>query len=170
MVRNPILGFIMLIAAGFSSQARADLIFFGLDNPVQTGSPGDTLQFNAEMAADGFTFLNGDSFSFSGPGFLDDSGLFLNFPQLFVEGDDFDGALFSYTLPVDIPSGTYLGSFSLYGGSTLDDNLFIGSQNFSVTTVNTQLSSTPEPASLALIVIGLLALGASGRRLKLRIA
>jgi hypothetical protein len=164
MKRNSILILVMLLGGGLASNARADLTFFGLDNSIQTGNPGDTLEFDAELASDDFVFVNGDTFSFSGPGLLDDSGLFLNFPQLFTPGDDYDGELFTIALPADIPSGTYLGSFSVYGGDTSDANVLLASRNFSITTVNNNISSTPEPGSLVLLGIGLVVVGGSRRR------
>ena len=92
-----------------------------------------------------------------GPLEIDDSGLFLNFNQFLFPDETDVGVLFTITLPSDIPTGTYLGTFSIFGGFGPDDPSPLGSQNFSITTVNNNTNSNPvpEPSSLLLLGTGL---------------
>jgi PEP-CTERM motif len=154
--------FTLLLTMSFSSAARADDfdLYYNLFNPAQTGNPGDTLSFTADLADtsdDDFLFITTDAFSLQGPITIDDTGLFTNF-DLFMFPDEEDiGVLFTITLPSDIPTGTYLGTFSLFGGFGFGDDGPIGSQNFSITTVNNNINTNtvPEPSTLFLLGTGL---------------
>ncbi len=152
----------LLLTIGGSSAAHANTIYYAIDTPTVTANPGDTVDFTAsiqETYGDIF-FLNGDSFSVEGSLQVDDSGLFINFDQLFFSYQFEDAILFSVTLPADIPTGTYLGSFTLLGGfSSGDDAGELGTQNFSISTVNNTptVPQVPEPSSLILLGTGLTA-------------
>jgi hypothetical protein len=163
--------FTLLLTMSFSSAARADDfdLNYGLYTPTVTANPGDTISFTGflqDTSDDDFLWIDFDSFSLQGPLIIDDSGLFLNFNQ-FLFPDEFDtGELFTIMLQSDIPTGTYLGTFSLFGGFGPDSVDPIGSQNFSITTVNnnTNPSPVPEPSTLFLLGTGLTCLAACKRK------
>jgi len=151
--------FTLLLTMTFSSAARADdfLLNFVLFSPVQTANPGDTVSFVGalqDIDDNNFMWIDSDAYSLQGPLIIDDSGLFINFNQFFFPDEDDFGEIFTITLPKNIPTGTYLGTFSLYGGFGPDGTDFLGSQNFSITTVN-NVSSIPEPSTLFLLGTGL---------------
>ena len=158
MKRTSLLAAVLgLLLTAMSSAAHAETVYYGLDNPSQTASPGDTILFSAVIAEDegDYFFLNGDTFSVEAPLLLDDSGLFNNFDQFFFDYSFDDYVLFTVTLPMNIPTGTYLGSFTILGGADNGASDVLGTQNFSVTTVNNNPSVTPEPPSLLLLGSGL---------------
>lgn len=152
--------FTLLLTMSFSSAARADDfdLNFVLFSPSQTANPGDTVSFVGALQDtddNDFLWIDSDSYSLQGPLIIDDSGLFLNFNQYFFPDEDDFGVIFAITLPDDIPTGTYLGTFSLFGGFGPDETDFLGSQNFSITTVNNNTSAVPEPSTLFLLGTGL---------------
>lgn len=132
--------------------ASADTLNLVLANPVQYGSSGSTLTFDATLLApltNGATvFLNSDSFNFSGPGTIDDSDFLFNYPLTLDPGDSFTGALFTLTLPANFAIGTYSGYFQILGGA--DDGSFDP-----LATVNFQVGAVPEPSTWLLLATGL---------------
>jgi len=155
----------LLLTMIASSAAHADSISFALDNPTQTAKAGSTIDFTGgtgEINGD-YIFVNGDSFSIDAPLTLDDSGLSLHFDQFYFAYQQDTGELFSVTLPSNVPSGTYLGSFTLLGGYSTDDQNILSTQNFSITTVNTG-TVVPEPPTVVLFGSALLALFCVYRR------
>jgi hypothetical protein len=155
----------LLLTMGLSSAAHADTVFFALVTPNVTANPGATVDFYAFISEQQGTyfFLDGDSYSVEAPLSLDDSGQFMNFDQLFFDHQQDFGLLFSVTLPINIPTGTYLGSYTLLGGFQGTDTDELSSQNFQITTVNA-VAPVPEPSTLLLLCCGLMAVACGYKR------
>lgn len=144
-----------------ASTARANLVI-ALDNPDQTGSPGDTLVFTGILSNAGSSavFLNSADLNLAGgsftPNFIDP---FLNNVPLFLDPGQstVDIELFDIALNnpfTDVP-GTYVGNYALVGGVDVDAQDVLNSANFSVT-VNVPVSTVPEPSSLLLMTSALI--------------
>jgi hypothetical protein len=159
-----LLALTVLAAAG----ARAGNITITLDDPNQTGNPGDTLNFFGTIAnidptsTDAAIYLNSDSPDFVGPGdaTFDDNFFAAYFPiSLALGATSGDIDLFDIVLadPETDPFGPYPGStYTLLGGmdggaDTAQD--ILAQVSFSVDVE--PASSTPEPATLALLGTGL---------------
>jgi hypothetical protein len=155
----------VLAAAG----ARAGDISITLDDPDQTGNPGETLQFFGTITntdtnpGDAPIYLNFDSLNLALSDAVPNDLFFTNAPVDLAEGaSSGDIELFDYTLanPESDPFGTYDGTYGLLGGmdggaDTAQDNL--AQVSFSVDVEPS--SSTPEPATLALLGTGLALIG-----------
>ena len=146
-----------LAAAG----ACAD-INISLDDPNQTGTAGQTLNFLGTITNTGATtvFLNNDSLNFT----LTDATLvdnfFANVPISVAAGaSSGDIDLFDVMIanPETLPLGTYTGIYGLLGGidGNAADNL--AQAGFSV-------SVAPEPGYFALLGIGIALIGWTHRR------
>jgi len=141
----------VILAAMSAAAASADDISIALDDPTQTGSPGETLQFfgtitNTSAAT---VYLNSDSLTLDGVslGLIDQ--FFNNMPIFLGAGDSSgDIELFDVTVsnPLVDPSGTYGGSYELIGGPDGEAQDDVGSASFSVTTV-------PEPSTIYLLLV-----------------
>jgi hypothetical protein len=168
-----LLALTVLAAAG----AWAGNITIALDDPNQTGNPGETLNFfgtitnNDPNSADAAIYLNSDSPDFVGPGdaTFEDNFFAAYFPISLAPGatsGDID--LFDIVLadPETDPFGPYPGStYTLLGGmdggaDTAQD--ILAQVSFSVDVE--PASSTPEPTSLALFGAGLALMGRLHRR------
>lgn len=167
-----LLALAVLAAAG----ARADIVIT-LDDPNQTGNPGETLNFFGTIAntsadtnpADAI-FFNSDGFTLALTGATINDNFFApDFPVSLAGGQSSgDIDLFDVVLanPATDPFGTYSGTYVLLGGAdggaqTAQDNL--GQVNFSVN-MEPAVSVTPEP-SLILLVGAILVVLAFRRRL-----
>jgi hypothetical protein len=138
--------------------SRAD-IFIAFDDPGQTGSPGQTLQFFGTITNTGSdpdpVYLNSDSFNFalSGLSYTLTDQFFNTVPVSLAGGaSSGDIELFDITLadPVNDPFGSYTGTYGLLGGmdggnGTAQDNL--AQADFSVDVK----AAAPEPAPFALV-------------------
>lgn len=149
--------------------AHADSVTITLDQPLQITHAGDTtVNFKATITADpgnsGDIYFNTDSYNVDSPFTVDDIGLFLNFPYPISAGQSFDGVLFTINMPGSQSDGTYLGSFSILGGSDGGSLDSLGSVNFEIDQVPA-VTSVPEPGTLLLCSTGLATLlGAATRR------
>jgi hypothetical protein len=149
----------LLLAAFGVAAANADDVSIMLDQPDQSGSPGDTLQFFGTITNNtGDTvFLDSDDFSLAGLSltFLDDFG---NVPISLDPGEtSADIELFDIGIsdPLLDATGKYPGAYFL-----LEDSNLIGSADFSVTT-------TPEP-SLTFLLLGVSGALLFGARVRAR--
>jgi hypothetical protein len=153
-----------LLAGG--AAAKADTISLNLTAAFQTGTPGETLTFDATAAnldPSDTIYLNSDSTSVSAPLALDDSPFFTNFPFYLnpagTAGDSFTGELFSVFIPNGTADGLYTGSFEILGGGPSDFTDVVGTADF-----NVKVAATPEPPALLLLLSGLLVLAGVFRR------
>jgi len=143
----------------FTRLASAGTITLNLTNPVQTGTPGSTLLFDAMVTAPGTNggaiYLNGDNFdSLASPLTSNDDGFLLGFPLSLDPGESFAGLLFTITLPPGINAGPYLGSFAILGGTDGSAQDELAQVNFTVNATD-GTSAVPEPDSLMLLATGL---------------
>ena len=144
-----------LLSAGLSTgAAHADTVTLMLTNSSPSTVAGTTLNFDATVSAPstnvGVEYLNGDSFTVSGPYSLDDSPFFNSFPSSLNPGDSYTGLLFDIVVPPGSSPGSIIGSFQLLGGGSPDDDGTLASVNFDAT-VGAATSVTPEPPSLVLL-------------------
>ena len=172
MMKKMALSFCMLMFAVLLlvTPASADTIDLSLSNPVQFGSPGASLTFNATVSAplaNGATeFLNSDAYGIdtAGANLIDDSGFLLTFPLSLNPGDSFTGTLFTVALPANLTSGIYDGFFEITGGSDPSSLGDLATADFEI--VNQTVSPVPEPGTFVLLATGvaLLAAFVFGRR------
>jgi hypothetical protein len=150
--------FVLAATLLLSSRTFADTIDLSLSAPIQSGTAGSTVSFDATVSAPeskgGTVFLNGDSFDVSAPLTLDDSGFFNDFPLSLDPGDSFSGTLFSIALPSNLAAGLYTGSFTILGGADGNAQDTLASVDWQVNVAPTG-STVPEPESLMLLVAGL---------------
>jgi hypothetical protein len=158
---------VLALAAMLASPAFG-AVLISLDDPNQTGSPGDTLVFTGVLSnGDPDTvFLNSDSLNLVGSSFLINDLFFSSVPVSLDAGQssqDFD--LFEITVfnPFTDPPGLFMGSYGIIGGSNSDAQVLLGSASFSITEVSS-VAQTPEPSSLFLFAIGLTVLRRSHQR------
>jgi len=152
----------------------AGTITITLDNPNQTGSPGDTLQFFGTVTntgtdtdpADAF-YLNFDSLglSLSDPSYTAADN-FGDFPAFSLLGGDSTGDidLFDITLndPTSDSFGLYPGTYGLFGGQ--DGGDLSGQDPLAQVDFSVDLeAAAPEPATVPLFVTGLALIGWFGR-------
>jgi hypothetical protein len=145
--------------------ARADInIVF--ENPAQTGVPGSTLQFFADIYNTGPTtvFTNGTGgLNLAGlPGDFTIVDNFIANGPISVAGGGSSGEfdLFDVTVNTPFPDTftTYAGTYTLLGGVDENAQDVVGSANFSVT------AATPEPGYFAVLGTGLALIGWLHRR------
>jgi len=162
---------LLALAALAAAGARAGDITITLDDPTQTGNPGDTLSFFGTITNDSADtiYLNSDDINLSLPDATEIDNFFASVPASLTGGQSSgDIDLFDVELanPEADPFGTYSGTYGLLGGAdggagTAQDNL--EQVSFSVG-VEPAVTSAPEPS--VLFELGtLLALLAVSRRL-----
>lgn len=137
------------------AMARADVLEIVLDEPSQTGSPGDTLQFFGTLtnASADTIFLTGDTLTL--PGFPQGSivDLFGNTPISLSQGaNSGDIELFDITIPNGFPGSGNHGNYTLLGGAESEQNI-VGTADFTVNVPG--ISSVPEPSFRILLALGL---------------
>jgi hypothetical protein len=151
--------FVLAATLLLSSWTFADTINLSLSAPVQSGTAGSTVSFDATVSASGKNsetiFMNGDGFNVPSTLVMDDSAFFNNFFPLSLDpGDSFTDTLFSVVLPSDLTAGSYTGSFTILGGSDMFAQDTLGTVDWTVDVAPTA-STVPEPGSLMLLVSGL---------------
>jgi len=143
--------------------AGAGTIFGGsiqvdLTNPSQSGAPGDTIQFTGtitNLSATDTVFFNGaSSTSVSADLAIDITPFLVNAPLFLAPGEVsplFD--IFDIAIAPGAVAGPYLGNIvTLLGG--VDSNAFDTLLDISAD-VNVATSSSPEPGSALLLLVGL---------------
>jgi hypothetical protein len=149
--------------------ARAGSISITLDDPDQTGAPGETLNFfgvitNTDTTpGDDPIYLNSDSLNFTLPDATVTDNFFANVPIFLAEGaSSGDIDLFDITLadPESYPLGVYTGAYGLLGGMDGGD----GSASDNLAQASFSVGVVPEPRTLALLAIGLVLIGVLHRR------
>lgn len=148
---------VCLMVAG--TAAKADSFTITLSSPVQNGSSGEVVSFDATVTNnEGATvYLNGDNTYVDSPLAVDDSPYNNNYPLSLGPGDSDSGALFNVDLPAGTPVGDYAGYFDIVGGATNSSQDIVGEADFNVVV-------TPEPSALLLLATGLLGLAGRGRK------
>lgn len=160
----------LLLAACMSfTLAHANTLTFTLNNANQTATPGDTVTFQATVAANaGNTadlYLNGLSGNSDSTLAVDETDFLNNFPFTLSAGDTLTGDIFTVTLPLGAVSGAiYTGSVSLQGGADGSAQDILGSADFSVNVLAVSGAQVPEPCSIFLLGTGLAGLAASRYR------
>jgi hypothetical protein len=136
-----------------------------LDDPSQTGHPGQTLQFFGVISNNGddTVFMNGDDLTLAGLSFTTNDLFFTTVPLSLDGGSSSDHIeLFDVTVSdplLDSPA-KYLGSYTLLGGADAPTDTDPGSQdnlasaNFDVTT-GSGATGTPEPSTGSLLGVAL---------------
>jgi hypothetical protein len=136
--------------------------------PNQSAVAGSTVEFDAiitNLDPSNYLYLNGDSTaSLDSPLTLDDSAFWAYvWPAPLnpsgISGDSYTGELFTVTVPLGTPVGTYEGEFDLLGGSNGGDSNLLGADDFTITVI-----VTPEPSSLVLLLTGMAGLAGTLRR------
>jgi hypothetical protein len=149
-----ILAFVLMAAV----PAWSDSLTITLDSPTLTGSPGDVLQVFGTLtnvSADTI-FLNDDNVNLEAfpLSSIDDSPFFANAPISLDSGDNSgDIELLDITIPSAFSPGDYDGTFQVLGGPTGDDQILLGTANFTVDVPGT--SAVPEPSCFLLLGMAL---------------
>ena len=153
---------LLCFAAPNAAQAQLTLT---LSPSSQAGKVPNTFHFTGTLTnpTGAVVFLNGDSPTFNGPGTIDDSAFLNNAPvSLGPTGsgsDTYTGSFFDITLPSSAAPSTYFGTFTVLGGPTTNDQMTVGTEDFSVMV----LPSPAVPEASTVVSLGLLlALGLGG--------
>lgn len=143
----------------------ATIFTITLDSPVQSGSPGNVLQFFGTITNTSAStqYLNSDNFTLTGFNYgTDVTDDFFNTPiSLGTGASSSDIELFDITIPNPYSNGCVAlsdcdGTYQIFGGADGNAQDLLGTANF---TVNVQQpSGVPEPSSGVLLSGALLLL------------
>ena len=149
--------------------AYADTVSFTLLNPVQSiSAAGGTLAYSATVFAPitntGSEDLDGLQFNISPSNdfVVDSDPFFNNYPYFLSPGQSYTGLLFNLLVPSGTGTDPYFGTVELDGGPS---NISLGTQAFTANVTPT-ISAVPEPATWAMMIVGLGAIGFAMRRRK----
>lgn len=158
-----------LAVFGAANAHAADTVTFTLLDPVKTvPASGGRVSFTASVAApitnNGDAFLNGLGFNiYPGNAFsTDETDFFDTYPLSLAPGESFTGSLFAVIVPAGTVAGPYSGLVSLIGGATDGSQDVLATQSFAITATPT--AAVPEPASWAVLTLGIGAVGYAMRR------
>ena len=155
---------LILFVFGLAAASGRASILITFDVPDQRGGPGDTLVYTGVLSNGGLEtiFFNSNTLNLAGSGFLVTDLFFLNVPFSLDPGQSSSSIeLFNVRVNdpfTDLP-GAYAGTYALVGGIDSNAQNIIGSAEFAVT-----VGALPEPSTVALLVIGLVALVGLHRR------
>jgi hypothetical protein len=155
----------LILATIGAALAAASSLTISFDQPDQTAMPGQLLQFFGTItnASANPIFIDSDDPNLSGASLAFLDMFFANVPGVLApsgQPGDSTGDINLFDIDVIAPlrdaPGSYLGLYTLVGGSEPGDQDILGMAGFTVTTV------TPEPSAIYLLVIGLSAVLARG--------
>lgn len=148
---------LLCLGSAAHAQLRIDFI-----QPTLVASPGSTLTFAGLLTNLGTedVLLAGDTFSLTGDGLtLDDSSFLLSFPETLAAGTSASGDFFTVTLGSNPPlvPGVYSGTFAVFGEGVTTGGGYESTSGFNVV-------AAPEPASVGLLITGMLLCGGTALR------
>lgn len=144
------------------AQAQNTTLEISLAAPVQSGTIGSTIFYDATFVNTGVStlFLNSISFDFSGIPLdtltADDAPFFTNFPLSLNAGDTFTGTLFGINILPTAAPGSYSPTVLISGGATSVELSPLGGPGKESVpfTVNATAVAAPEPGALVLLALG----------------
>lgn len=162
MMKTTIHTAILGAAFGLLSHATP-IVSIDLTATTQEGQPGSVLTFSGTLTNEtgNVEYLN--NLDFGDAGFTDSEDPFFNNAPLSLDALEVSGPyeLFTVTIPGSFAPGSYLSTVTLYGGTGSSDLNDLGSADY---TVQVDPTSTPEPGSEALLLLGCASLALLARR------
>jgi hypothetical protein len=142
----------LLLVSLSALAANADTVTITFDQPDQSAGPGDTLEFFGTITNDtgNTVYLNTDDLNLIDVSLTTNDQFFNTVPISLAAGaSSGDIELFdvSVSSPLLDATGTFSGTYTLFGGVDGDASDNLGQASFSVTT-------TPEPSSI-FVLLGL---------------
>jgi hypothetical protein len=157
---------LLTIFFGLAIGCQASSVFSVTFTPATlSGLPGDVLSFSGTLTNNDLVntqFINSDSFALAG--FTVDTTPFLIFAPISL-GPGATTALFQFltvTIPNNQTPGTYTGTFTAIGG--LDGGLGTAQDSLGTGSFTVDVSSAPEPSTLALLLGGAVLIAGKRRR------
>jgi PEP-CTERM motif-containing protein len=151
---------LMLVFPVFAASTYAGPLSFTLTSSLLNVPIGQTVTFSATLTNTGaaMLFLNGDSVSIAAPLLAHDTSFFLNVPASLSAGQSITAPILDVSAPIGSAFALYTGSMSILGGATPSELTTQATQTFAVNVV------VPEPATVALLIVGLGGFGWMKRR------